>query len=297
MKVSIGATLAGLRKGKKLMQKDVAAKMSDYGFKVGAKTIYNWEKGLAQPSIPHFLALCDMLDVDDALWQFAGMQKGPYSGLNTDGRKKAREFIDLLLLIDKFRVMSGDSDDSHDRNAPPDQFTPSHQIAQLDQATKANQLVPPDQLAPPHQVAPPNQSAQPDQHKQNDRHSESLSGSPRILRLYDIPVSAGTGNFLDDSSYEEIEAPSYIPVAVDFALRVSGDSMEPLIRDGQVIWVREQEVLDSGDIGIFTYAGDVYCKKLVVNGVKAYLRSLNPAYEDIKIEEDFGFKVIGKVVS
>ena len=116
------------------------------------------------------------------------------------------------------------------------------------------------------------------------------------MRLYDIPVSAGAGNFLDDSSYEEIEVPSYVPVVVDFALRVSGDSMEPHILDGQVIWVKEQEVLDTGDIGIFSYSGDVYCKKLIADGSKAYLRSLNPVYEDIEILDDFGFKVLGKVV-
>ena len=291
MEVSIGKTLAELRKSKKLMQKDVASRLAGYGFKVGAKTIYNWEKGLAQPSIPHFLALCDMLDVDDVLWQFAGMQKGPYAGLNTDGRKKAREFIDLLLLIDKFRVMSDDAVDEHDRLAPPEQLSLSDQITQLKQSAQPDHITNRQQSTPPDQITPI------EQHLQNDRYTESLSESPRILRLYDIPVSAGSGNFLDDSSYEEIEVPSYIPVAVDFALRVSGDSMEPLIRDGQVIWVREQEVLDNGDIGIFTYSGDVYCKKLIANGVKAYLRSLNPAYEDIKIEEDFGFKVIGKVVS
>ena len=217
--------------------------LSGYGFKVGAKTIYNWEKGLAQPSIPHFLALCDMLDVDDVLWRFAGIHKGPYAGLNQNGRQKAREFIDLLFYIDIFK------------DVPADQKTSD---------------------------------------------ITEISGnyeSPRLLRLYDIPVSAGTGNFLDDSGYTEIEVPSYVPIAVDFALRVTGDSMDPLIQDGQVIWVKEQEIVERGDIGIFTYSGDVYCKKLVANGAKAYLRSLNPAYEDIEIKEDFGFRTIGKVVS
>jgi len=249
MKISIGSTLSGLRKSKKLMQKDVASKLSDYGFKVSAKTIYNWEKNLAQPSIPHFIALCDILDVDDILWQFAGIPKGPYAGLNRTGRQKAREFIDLLFKIDDFKSL-------------PVPLTP-------------------DPIS--------DNTAEPESH-----------GSPftplRLLRLYDIPVSAGSGNFLDESSYTEIEAPSYVPVAVDFALRVSGDSMEPHILDGQVIWVKEQEVLDTGEIGIFSYSGDVYCKKLIANGRKAYLRSLNPSYEDIEIKEDFGFKVIGKVV-
>ena len=263
MNITIGETLSELRKNKKLMQKELAARLSVYGFSVSAKTIYNWEKGLAQPSIPHFIALCDILDVDDVLWRFAGIRKGPYSCLNSDGRHKAREFIDLLFQIDKYRaadgglLITGNGSDIKDRlPVGDDGFT----VTGI-----------------------------------NNTQSESIP--PRILRLYDLPVSAGTGNFLDDSSYEEIEAPSYVPVAVDFALRVSGDSMEPLIRDGQVIWVREQEILDSGEIGIFAYSGDVYCKKLIADGARAYLRSLNPVYEDIEILEDFGFRTIGKVVS
>jgi len=232
MNISIGNTLAELRRAKKLMQKEVAAKLSACGFSVSAKTIYNWEKGLAQPSIPIFLTLCDILGVDDVLWQFAGIHKGPYAGLNQDGRQKAREFIDLLFYIDMYRDDPDESDDTL-----------------------------------------------------------------RLLRLYDIPVSAGTGNFLDNSGYEMIEAPGYVPASASFALRVSGDSMEPLFQDGQVIWVKEQDVLGSGDIGIFIYFDDVYLKKLVIDGDKAYLRSLNPEYEDIEVKEDFGFTSIGKVVS
>jgi len=231
MSISIGETLAELRRAKKFMQKDVAAKLSGYGFKVSAKTIYNWEKGLAQPSIQHFLALCDILGVDDVLWRFAGVHNGPYAGLNQAGRQKAREFTDLLFLIDMYR------DDPAEHDEPP-----------------------------------------------------------RLLRLYDVPASAGAGNFLDDSGYEMIEAPGYVPDAADFAIRASGNSMEPLIRDGQVIWVKKQEVLNSGDIGIFFYSDNSYIKKLAVGGGKAYLRSLNPEYDDIEIRDGFSFKTIGKVV-
>ena len=252
MNIQLGVTLSELRKGKKLMQKELAAKMSAYGFDVKAKTIYNWEKGLSQPSIPHFIALCDILDVDDVLWRFAGIPKGPYAGLNRSGRQKARDFINLLFQIDAYRNFAVVGDSS---------------VAFGDPEAGAGEVT-----------------------------EDESNEPPRLLRLYDIPVSAGTGNFLDDSSYQMIEAPSYVPIAVDFALRVSGDSMEPLLQDGQVIWVKEQDVLDSGDIGIFTYSDDVYCKKLIADGRKAYLRSLNSAYEDIEILEDFGFSVIGKVV-
>jgi len=242
MDISVGKTLAELRRAKKLMQKDVASGLAGYGFSVSAKTIYNWEKGLSLPGVPQFLALCDILGVDDVLWRFAGLRKGPYAGLNQAGRLKARELIDLLFHIDMYT----NADVSAKKNAP---------------------------------ISP-----------------EEPGEAPRLLRLYDIPVSAGTGNFLDESGYEMIKAPGYVPAAADFALRVSGDSMEPLFQDGQVIWVKEQKALSSGDIGIFFYSGEVYCKELVIDGDTARLRSLNPGYKDIEINDEFGFRTVGKVV-
>ena len=270
MNINLGATLSGLRKGKKLMQKEVASKLSDYGFNVKPKTIYNWEKELSQPSIPQFIALCDILDVDDVLWRFAGIPKGPYAGLNRSGRQKAREFIDLLFQVDAYKDIAANIGVGIGGSIGSD--TGGGRI--IDDNILNNDLEYDTDFDIPYQPRE----------------------MPRLLRLYDIPVSAGSGNFLDESSYEMIEAPSYVPIAVDFALRISGDSMEPLLQDSQVIWVKEQDVLDNGDIGIFTYSGDVYCKKLIADGRKAFLRSLNPIYEDIEIKEDFGFKVLGKVV-
>jgi len=236
MDISIGVTLAGLRRAKKMMQKDVATRLSGYGINISAKTIHNWEKSIALPNARQFVALCDVLDVDDVMWQFAGVIRGPYAGLNQAGRSKAREFIEILRHVDMYRDKS-------------------------------------------------------------DEGQEESRKATRLLRLYDIAVSAGTGNFLDESGYEMIPVPDTVPASADFAVRVSGDSMEPLYTDGSVIWITEQEVLNSGEIGIFVYSGDVFCKKLIVDDGKVCLRSLNESYEEIEIKEDFGFRAIGKVVS
>ena len=193
MNSSIGVTLAKLRRSKGLIQKEVASKLSGYGISVSSKTIYNWEKGLAMPGAHQFLALCDILEVDDILWQFSGIHKGLYAGLNSAGRQKAKEFIDVLFHADIFRDDSGE-----------------------------------------------------------------VREMPRHYRLYDTPVSAGTGNFLDVSSYEMIEAPGFVPVNAEFALRITGNSMEPLLQDGRIVWIKTQDVLDSGDIGIFVYYDEVF---------------------------------------
>ena len=114
----------------------------------------------------------------------------------------------------------------------------------------------------------------------------------RLMRLYDIPVSAGLGNYLDDGSHEMIEVDSTVPHAADYALKVSGDSMTPRFVDQQIIFVHEQQTLDEGEIGIFCLNGDVYLKKLG----RGYLLSLNRSYEPIPIGEYDEVRVFGKVV-
>ena len=58
----------------------------------------------------------------------------------------------------------------------------------------------------------------------------------RKLPLYDLAASAGTGQFLDGESYSLIDA-SDAPDRADFAVRIAGDSMEPDVPDGSIVWV------------------------------------------------------------
>ena len=114
----------------------------------------------------------------------------------------------------------------------------------------------------------------------------------RHMRLFDVPVAAGCGTFLDSDAYTEIEVDDTVPGSADFAVRVSGDSMEPRFIDGQIIFIQEQQTLSQGEIGIFSINGDAYVKKLG-NGE---LISLNALYAPIKIGEFDSVHVFGKVV-
>jgi len=51
----------------------------------------------------------------------------------------------------------------------------------------------------------------------------------RVLPLYDLPVSAGTGQFLDSEHYEMFDAGAAAPERADVAVRVRGESMLPRI--------------------------------------------------------------------
>lgn len=72
------------------------------------------------------------------------------------------------------------------------------------------------------------------------------------LRLYDARVSAGRGNFLDSDYYTLIDVPARDARGADFAVTISGDSMEPMFHDHDMVYVHQQETLDDGEIGIFS---------------------------------------------
>lgn len=131
----------------------------------------------------------------------------------------------------------------------------------------------------------------------SERYSQSAKSkksTKRIIQLFDLPVSAGTGVFLDSDNYEPYEADD-IPPDVNFAVRISGDSMEPLLHDGQIVFVQRTPTLEQDEIGIFVFNGDSYCKKLDKHdGLR--LISLNEKYKPINIRYAYDLRVIGRVV-
>ncbi|HIU69817.1 MAG TPA: LexA family transcriptional regulator [Candidatus Scubalenecus merdavium] len=86
-----------------------------------------------------------------------------------------------------------------------------------------------------------------------------------------------------------------------FALQVKGDSMEPRIVDGDVVIVRKQEDVDSGDIAIVLVNGDeATIKKVQKFDGGINLVPTNSAYPVLtytnKEIEQLPVRVIGKVV-
>ena len=121
------------------------------------------------------------------------------------------------------------------------------------------------------------------------------------IKIYDTPVSAGKGSFIND--YEPFDTIKVnlktCPQArrCDFALKVRGDSMEPYYYDGDIVFVKEQPSLDNGQIGIFIYEDEAYIKKYSLQEDGVYLISLNKNYPPIKIDENNAFKICGLVLT
>lgn len=109
-------------------------------------------------------------------------------------------------------------------------------------------------------------------------------------------ASAGTGQFLF-SNKELISLPKeQVPIEADFCLTVSGDSMEPVLHNGDYIFVTKQNTLFNGNIGVVIVDGESFIKKVFFENDKARLQSFNKKYKDIIVDNSSDFRIIGKVV-
>ena len=117
--------------------------------------------------------------------------------------------------------------------------------------------------------------------------------SKRTLPLFDLPVSAGPGVALDVDTAEEITVSDNARTReADFALRISGNSMEPRYRDGDILLVQETDTIEFGELGIFMLDGNGFFK--VFGGDRLY--SLNKEYGDILLKDFDDVRVAGRVI-
>lgn len=107
-----------------------------------------------------------------------------------------------------------------------------------------------------------------------------------------IPIEA-----IEDIVGEEEVSKKLGDIRKLFGLKIKGDSMSPVILNGDIVIVRKQEEAESGDIVIATLNGDdAICKKLVIYASTIILRSLNPVYDDIDVTSREDFRIWGKVI-
>ncbi|WP_267246848.1 helix-turn-helix domain-containing protein [Streptococcus sp. Marseille-Q5986] len=112
----------------------------------------------------------------------------------------------------------------------------------------------------------------------------------RVTRV----VSAGSGAMQDDDLDMEVSFyEDEIPDNYDAIAYVVGNSMEPKIKNGDYLFIKNTPQVDYNTIGIFQVDGANYVKKLR----QGYLESLNPECADIQLDESNDIRTIGEVVS
>lgn len=104
-------------------------------------------------------------------------------------------------------------------------------------------------------------------------------------------TAAGAGCLYEENrEYVTVEN---VPKGADFALRIIGDSMEPKIKDGSIVFVRKQETVENGEIAVVDIGGETVCKKVHYEDGQLELRSLNEKYTPIHPSQA---RIIGKVI-
>lgn len=108
-------------------------------------------------------------------------------------------------------------------------------------------------------------------------------------------ASAGIGERLYNEPISKEFVRGYVP-AHDIALKVNGDSMEPLFKNGQIIFIEKSHTIKDGQIGVFIINGDAYVKKVYVEDNRLTLVSLNKKYKDLYFYDNESVRLVGKVI-
>jgi phage repressor protein C with HTH and peptisase S24 domain len=119
--------------------------------------------------------------------------------------------------------------------------------------------------------------------------SSQRAGS-RSIPLIGMAQAGGEG-FFDDAGYpagvgwDEVTLPD-VSDPNAYALEISGDSMEPVFRDGDMVIVSPAAPIRRGDrVVVRTARGEAMAKQLVRRSARRIdLKSLNPEHEDYSFE-------------
>ena len=115
----------------------------------------------------------------------------------------------------------------------------------------------------------------------------------RSIQLFELPVSAGVGVYLEEERSEIIQIPNSEKTAeADYALRISGNSMEPKYHNGDILLIQHAEGVEVGELGVFLLDG---CGFFKVYGEDRLL-SLNPEYGPILLKDFSDVQCKGRVI-
>lgn len=128
---------------------------------------------------------------------------------------------------------------------------------------------------------------------------EKVSNEDYIIDYVEGLVAAGHGTFQEDNLHMEVKLRAEeVPEDYDTIAKVAGDSMEPLIEDNDLLFIKVTSQVGVNDIGIFQINGKNFVKKLKRDYDGSwYLQSLNSGYEEIHLTENDDIRTIGEVVS
>lgn len=272
----IGMMLKKNRNACGMSQGSLSKELEKQDIRLSAKTISGYENGISEPNASLFLTLCKILEINDPVNEFYSMKNGTGTILNSEGMDRLREYTGFLLSNEKFVTTLGNNPSVSSKK-----FISKAEDLSKNTSPKAMDKEKPSDITKP---------------KNNIISFSNRDKNRKVIPIFDLAVSAGAGDFLDSENFELKEADEGIGTLADFGVRVSGDSMMPRIKDGDTLYVRKQDTLNEGEIGIFSLDGNAYVKKFHVGKNGIALISLNKKYSPINVGEYSELKIFGKVL-
>lgn len=131
--------------------------------------------------------------------------------------------------------------------------------------------------------------------QENSKISEDVSSIPVV---HNSAIAANPTELTYGDTVLQDEEFERIPDNADLAIPVIGDSMEPTIKNGGLVFIHEQPTIENGEIAVVEIDGEgTTCKKVYFDysNKEIILKSINPKYPDRHINSD-RIRIIGKVV-
>lgn len=130
----------------------------------------------------------------------------------------------------------------------------------------------------------------------SDQEVVPVSSAKRLIPLFDTNMTVGSGIFP-----KALQAIRSIPVddaSVDYAFIVRGKSMEPDIKDKDVVLVKvvPPDTLRNGDIVVCIYTDRFLVRRFYKCGNNIVLCSANAEYAPVVVSPHEHLEVIGRVV-
>lgn len=133
--------------------------------------------------------------------------------------------------------------------------------------------------------------------KQLDEQNNIIHMSDHKTIVTNRRTAAGSALHVEDAdARKEVVSSALIPKGADELVEVVGKSMEPLIMDGQEIYMRYQPSVENGEIAIVRIENEgVTCKRVYANNGTITLKSENEEYDDMHFDAS-QVVVLGKVL-
>ena len=143
--------------------------------------------------------------------------------------------------------------------------------------------------------------------EQKNEEEAKINEVSEAISLYQVEVVSETaaacgfnyGFGYEDTDRETIEVDEK-PPRHDIATKVSGDSMQPVYQDGDILYLVDKGLTTyNGDLAVIAYGDRSYFKKIYTENGRLRLVSLNDKYEDIILDfppaEDTHIKIFSVV--